>query len=275
MSNKKMTGRIRSPSYPCIDLESAIDKVGKLYNFGKLNPVLVSVILPQWGFNSKSTNGMKVVAALKSFGLIDDSGQKEQRKIKLTNRAYRILKDHSNSKEREQAIKDAALDPEIYSWCWNRYGELEEMPDDEAVRSELIFDKKFNESAVKGFLIDYKDSIKYSKLTKNDNLDVGEDEKTGIPTEEIKVVESSKQDSALTSHQKVVTQTNPGEKMLQDVVNLNDGQQVIIQYPSDLTPENYEDFTDWLLFQHKKIGRSVESSSKPKLMKEDGKDETG
>lgn len=273
MSNKKTTGRIRSPSYPCIDLEAAIDKAGRLYDFGKLNPVLVSAILPQWGFNSKSANGMKVVATLKSFGLIEDSGQKENRKIKLTNRAYRILKDHSNSKEREQAIKDAALNPEIYSWCWKRFGELEEMPTDEAIRSDLIFDKKFNESAVKAFLIDYKKSIKFSNLTKYDNLDVEKDEKAGIPTDEIEVAESSVEDGAITSPQKVVIQTNPNEKLLQDVVNLNNGQQIIIQYPSDLTPENYEDFTDWLLFQHKKIGRSVESNDKPRLIKKDGENE--
>lgn len=180
MANKKPTGRIRSPSYPCIDLETAIDRAGKLYNFGKLNSVFVSDILPKWGFTPVSTNGMKVVAALKSFGLIDDSGQKEKRKIQITDRAYRILKDHANSKEREQAIKDAALDPEIYAWCWNRYGEIEEMPDDGAVRSELIFDKKFNETAVKGFLSDYKKTIEFAKLSKSDSLN-GEEVDSGQP----------------------------------------------------------------------------------------------
>ena len=60
--------------------------------------------------------------------------------------------------------------------------------------------------------------------------------------------------------------------MLQDNVNFNNGQRVILQYPSDLNAENYEDFTDWILLQHRKIGRSVEGENKPKLKKDDVKE---
>lgn len=106
---KANSTRIRSPSYPCIDLKSAIGRTHTLYDYGKRSRVLVSDVVQKWGFNSTSANGMKVVAALKSFGLINDSGQKETRKIVLTDRAYRILKDHQESEERKQAIKESSV----------------------------------------------------------------------------------------------------------------------------------------------------------------------
>jgi hypothetical protein len=40
---------------------------------------------------------------------------------------------------------------------------------------------------------------------------------------------------------------------------------VLMQYPACLTAQSFEDLTDWLLLQHRKIGRFVNSHDKPAL----------
>jgi len=134
-------------------------------------------MLPQWGFESgKSAGGMKVVAALKSFGLISDSGQKEQRKIVITDTAFRIINLEDGSMDWSELIKECALKPDIYNYMWGYYGV--ELPHFEAIKSHLVVDKKFNASAVRGFLDDYKKTIEYAELTKNDTVD---SENEGLP----------------------------------------------------------------------------------------------
>ena len=61
-----------------------------------------------------------------------------------------------------------------------------------------------------------------------------------------------------------------GANMLQDVYNIPKGEgQVVIQFPPNMSKENFEDFTDWFILQHRKMGRSVEDGNVPKLVRDD------
>lgn len=165
--------RVRSPSYPYINLETAVDKLQTMYDFTHKTPVMVATMLPHWGFETgKSANGMKLIAALKSFGLIDTSGKKDQRKIEITDTGFKIINLEMGSESRNQLIKECALKPEMYQYMWNYY---EELPHFEAIKSHLVVDKRFNGTAVKGFLNDYKRTIEYANLSRNNTLD-GEQE---------------------------------------------------------------------------------------------------
>jgi len=107
---------------------------------------------------------MKVIAALKSFGLIEDSGRNAMRKVTLTDRAYRIIHGVKNTPEFLRDIQDCAMQPNIYRHIWETYGPVHLMPDDSVVGSHLILDRKFNEGAIAGFLQDYKSTMTYANL---------------------------------------------------------------------------------------------------------------
>lgn len=161
--------RVRSPSYPSTDLETAIEKLGAMYRFTHRTPVLISVMLPHWGYESgKSANGMKMVAALKSYGLIVDQGQKDNRKISITDNGFKILNLTQDSSERKQLIQTSALAPEMYRYMWDNFSVL---PHFDSIKSHLIVEKKFNESAVKGFLDDYQHTVDFAELSKSGNID--------------------------------------------------------------------------------------------------------
>ncbi len=321
MSDEHKPTRVRSPSYPYVDLETAIEKIKTMDNFTKRTPVLVKTMLPRWGFESgKSAHGMKLVAALKSYGLIGDSGKKENRKIQITDDAFRIINTLPNSDEHKRLIKECALKPEMYKYMWDNYGDEASMPHDDAIKSHLVIEKRFNSGAVKGFLDDYKQTIRYAGLVKAGTIDdngeedetppevkVGdtiqwtslgvdqfptplkvrainetgewlfvEGHETGIPIDEVEIVEKALNESNGKGGQPpslpLPNGGSLGKNMKQDTFNLpGDGGAVVINWPSSISQDAFEDFTDWLILQHRKISRDVEGDKKPKLERREDK----
>ena len=64
--------KTRSPAYPGINLEIAVKRAKGLYDRERRNAVSFSVAVGYWGFGAKSSGGLVSVAAMKSFGLIEE-----------------------------------------------------------------------------------------------------------------------------------------------------------------------------------------------------------
>ena len=173
------SARLRSPAYPGIDLEAAIKRAQEFYDRERRNSANAEIAVQHWGYKPTSGGGFIVIAALKAFGLISDSGSGKERKIQLSELALRILLDRRpNSVERAEAVKQAALMPKIHASLWNKY--KEDIPSDENLKHELVFERKFNENSVGDFIKEFRDTIKFAKLSDSDTVslseeDIGED----------------------------------------------------------------------------------------------------
>src|ERR1035437_221785 len=168
-NEKQKATRLRSPNYPGINLETAIQRAQKFWENEKRNSANVAVAMKHWGFTKPTSQSIVTLAAVKSFGLFDDSESGENRKIKLSELALKIILDQRQvSPDREAAIKEAALKPVIHSKLWLRWGS--QLPSDENLRHALIFEYKFNENAVDGFIGEFKDTITYAKLKNSDSV---------------------------------------------------------------------------------------------------------
>jgi hypothetical protein len=151
----------RGPSYPYVDLEGAIGYARKVYDYAKRGSAPAeAVITDGLKLSITSSGSQKVIAALRSFGLIEDTPGTNGKGLKLTNRAIRILLDEPDSAERQEEIKKAALSPKWYEYCWSKWGK--EMPP--AMRSNLLIEHGFVESTVGGFLEDYRKTIAFAGL---------------------------------------------------------------------------------------------------------------
>jgi len=151
----------RGPSYPYVDLESAIALTRKVYDYAKRGTAAVeSVVTEALGFSPTSSSGDKVMAALKQFGMTEDVGENNGKSVKISGRAIRILLDDQDSAQRQEEIKKAAISPKWYEYCWSKWGK--EMPP--AMRSNLLIEHGFVESTVDGFLSNYKRSIAFAGL---------------------------------------------------------------------------------------------------------------
>ena len=152
----------RGPAYPYVHLEEAVRLSRQLYEFAKRGSANLTAVLKKWGHSPTSSSAVKIIAALKYYGLIESvvSAAPEQEMIRISDRAFRILVDEQGSSERKKALRDAFLDPKSYKLCWDAWGP--DMP--ESMRSTLIFTHGFNESTVDGFLANYRKSVKFSGL---------------------------------------------------------------------------------------------------------------
>lgn len=175
-AQKQKVARTRSPAYPGINLEMAIKRADDLYSHDRLNAVPLSIAVKRWGFKEKSSGGLVTIAALKSFGLMRDSGGSgKDRKVQLTEEARRILLDkREESPEREEVIKRAALQPKIHLALWKKWGQ--DTPSDDLFTHELVYERSFNENSVKDFMKEYKDTIRFARLTDSDTLSAGEED---------------------------------------------------------------------------------------------------
>lgn len=170
------TRKQRSPSYPAIGLEQAITRARTLYDHEARNPAPVAAVLGHWNYSAKSSGGRLALAALKKYGLVEDEGSKEHRKVKLTRLALSILlDDREGSPERAQAIRTAALAPGINREILERFPDG--LPSDANLRHFLLFERAFTEAAVGDFVPQFRATVAFAGLDGGATLSHDEEDK--------------------------------------------------------------------------------------------------
>lgn len=117
-----MAKKQRSQPYPYLSLEEAIDKAQIAFDHDHDSLFSVPTVFSHWGQKSNTGPGITILSALKQFGLFEDMGSGENRKLKLSDLALRIIRDkRPQSPERQDAIREAALKPTLFKTLWERY----------------------------------------------------------------------------------------------------------------------------------------------------------
>lgn len=178
--DKRFIGR--SPAYPFIPLDKALVRAGELRKaIGKADTRAMSAV-HHWGYGPKSSGGIQTVAALKHFGLLVDEGNNEDRRVRLTEMALRILlDDRPNSQERQALIQKSALMPKVHQELWERWGR--ELPVDAELRHYLIWDRLFNENGARDLIAEYKATLEFAGLFGSDTMSPAEADKLSSATE--------------------------------------------------------------------------------------------
>lgn len=159
--------RERSPSFPFISLRRAIDRAQAMFAAHRKSSARPMVVGETWGFSPSSSGLVQTVAAMKAYGLIEDIGRGEDRRIQISELALRIMNDE-RAGAREAAIKEAATKPKIILEYLNAWGS--ERPGDGHCISELTLDRGFNPEAAKAFLRIYDENISFAALTERDKI---------------------------------------------------------------------------------------------------------
>ncbi len=258
-----MAQRVRSPKAPFIDLETAIQRAETFYEAEKRNSASIPVAMEKWGYKDESSGGFQTISTLKEFGLMEDTGNKDARRVKLTDRALRIILDkREDSGERDQLIKESALLPKTYSTLWQMYhGDL---PSDSNLRHYLMFDyhPPFNENAVDSFITQFKATVAFAKLNSSDTISLGREDKkderegpSGMPLKESVVQDPPPPALVVTPAHTLPVPPAPTATR-QDIFSLDEGP-VTIQWPASLSKESFNDLAAWMDILKRKIGRSV------------------
>lgn len=119
-----------------------------------------------WGYGPKSSGLQQTIGALKQYGLVEDSGSGDDRKIQITDLARKILADQRPG-AREQALREAALRPRLFQE-YSRW--FDDRPSDDHCISELTFDRGFNDDAARTFLRSFDDTVAFAGLGNSANF---------------------------------------------------------------------------------------------------------
>ena len=162
----------RSPGYPGVTLETAIERVKKLYEVGRGHWLPLSEITKAWGYASPTTGPASVTyAALKKFGLLDEQGSGKDRKAKLSALALEIVM----NPDPRAFIKQAALKPQAHRDLWEAHGP--NLPPDTALRYELVMQRRFTEGGADDFIRKYRRTIAFAQLDDSDTVAGSESDK--------------------------------------------------------------------------------------------------
>lgn len=149
--------------FPFITLSRAIERSRELYSIANTHEVAMSAAVKHWGYGEKSSGGLQTVAALKAFGLIEDTGSNEARKIKLSDSALKIIRDPREiSPDRDALIKQAALLPPIHRETIEKYNGLP--PSDEAFKAYLLLDKGMKDDTATAFAKEFNATMSFAKF---------------------------------------------------------------------------------------------------------------
>lgn len=159
-TKKDQKPRHRSPNYPGIGLRAAVGKIESLYKADGLAPSPKLAALKHMGYERHHSEAARTLSALKSFGLIEETADR----IKLSQRGIEIVARQQNDPIKERAIKQAAVSPEIYQAIMEEYRSTG-LPSDASLKSDLITVRKFNPTAVDGFVQDFKDTLEFAGLS--------------------------------------------------------------------------------------------------------------
>jgi hypothetical protein len=155
--------RNRSPNHPFLDLEDALKRVTELHSqYGK-HQVPIANAHQLWGYKEHSGFANQCVAALKAYGFIDVHGQGKERKLQVTDRADRIVR---NAPDRAALLKKAAKEPTIHLELLTEYGETG-LPPDDILRTYLVWERpggRFNEDVVDAFIERFRATLGFAAL---------------------------------------------------------------------------------------------------------------
>lgn len=182
------TPKHRSPSYPAIDLKTAIRRAEALSEIAGSHAAPVATVIQAWGYRPKSSGGLLTLAALKKFGLAEDQGKREARQLRLTTLGREILfyTPDPDSAEWKERVRRAALLPTIHAELWGKYDGA--LPSDQVIAHHLIFERGFSQAAARDLLSQFHRTLDFAGVRGSEEADasasVSDEEEVSEPENE-------------------------------------------------------------------------------------------
>ena len=159
--------RDRSPSYPVLSLEKAVDLLSKFYAFFKNSAARPDKVGDAWELKGSALIS-RYTAALRYFGLLEYTGSGKERRVVITSDAKRYLRAQMDETKQE-LLRIFALQPTQIAKFWKLWGN--NRPTKDACKDQLVFDHKFSENGAAQFLKVYDATITYAPMEEDKDED--------------------------------------------------------------------------------------------------------
>lgn len=280
--------RIRSPNYPAIGLSQAVEHTKVLYQKQFTHPAAKEAVAKNLGYGGLNGASLSVISALKKYGLITgedkelvitpdgqaialDPVDSEERKEAIRRAALspvlfaELAQKYGTDPKKlpgDEVIRSflgrKGFTPDATAGVIRAFRETIDFLTEEG-NNALSADKPSQNQIFKvkvgdyvqwesGGILQFVEPRRVNKLADNGNFVFVDGSATGIPINEVTIVQPS---SASDQVPPTITPT-----MQQDVLSLKEGR-FILQYPATISAESFEDFETWIQLQLRKIKRSV------------------
>jgi hypothetical protein len=171
--------RDRSPQFPYVGLQRAVELTAAFYAKAKKYEVALSGAAKDWQLSATSSSLGRVAAALQSFGLVELSGSGDTRRVKITEAGWRVIED-PRPEERRRLLEKAAVNPPVFAeyaekWAGGR-------PDDDHAIFQLK-ERGFTDEGAPKFLRVFDETKRFFPTTNNDKSSASEGFKPLVETD--------------------------------------------------------------------------------------------
>lgn len=148
---------VKSPKYPYITFQDALSKTKVVYKEERRAATTAPILYKHLGYTKKTGSSGRVVAALKQYGLIDETNGS----YKISDQAFRLFNLPEGSPEIDQIESEMAMRPRLFREVLAHYSDG--LPSDATLKSYLILDKAFNENGADIFIKVFKAALQVTK----------------------------------------------------------------------------------------------------------------
>jgi hypothetical protein len=146
-------------------LGEALSRARELYARNGKAQIQTDAAVQAWGYGSLNGASLRVLGALKQYGLLDDPAPKI---VKLSPRALTILLEPEDSAERAKALGEAAKAPPVFAELLEHYGK--DIPSDEALSSHLIRNVGFSGDGARSVIASFRDTLSLAETAANSDI---------------------------------------------------------------------------------------------------------
>lgn len=247
--------RKRSPRYPSIALPEAIDGARMIYQKEHTNPMDRETAVKSMGHSSLNGASARKLASLIAFGLLE--GREDN--ITITEDAVTILADeHSEDQsERVEALMRCLTSSQLFQDLSERYPKAPSVPN----IASFLMKNGFKPDAAQLAAKTYKESVAFVEIAMGEYNQRTESGIGGSPEISDTAIDRVVTKPTMADSAPGKELAGAGDNMRQETFALDTGN-VTIQWPSHMTQESFEDFSDWLDILKRKVRRSVDSGPK-------------
>ena len=149
--------RGRSPNYPQLSLEDALQRVNKVYEAGNSHKADKEVIAKVLGYSSLNGTSLGLIGALNRYGLLDADGDG----LKVSSDAIDILLLPEGEGRRVEALQRCAFAPRVFADLHENFGVS--LPSETHLRHYLTTKQKFLLKAADEVIRIYRENSEFIK----------------------------------------------------------------------------------------------------------------
>ncbi|MCM8918768.1 MAG: hypothetical protein LC540_01625 [Candidatus Thiodiazotropha sp.] len=243
---------VRSPRYPAISLVDAVDKIKIIFSNEHRSPMMPVVAADHLGYSGLNGSSMKVLSALKKYGLLEGRGEE----LSVSNDAITIIADENvkDQSERIDALERTLVGFDLFAELNDKFSV------NVSEKNIVAFLTKtgFKPPAARKAACSYFASVVFVEEARRNYIDADSCEIENLNESVAKISPENTIDGAVSEHS-FTTLSRKVADMRQETFALDTGE-VVIQWPSRMTKESFEDFSDWLEILKRKVRRTVDDS---------------